>query len=395
MVADDDFGGGDGDGFDAEFVDGGGNERSGKAFADAGDGVEGARGKFAEHGGAAEEALKFGEDFADGGGGFFAGGEVVAEGFEGGDVLSVKFGDERGDEALFALLGFLGGGDEAVGDAGHGGDDGDDRALGGCGFDDSGGASDAVGVADRGAPEFHDLEGGRHCAGLNFRTGETNFLQIDAGVRDEMLKNKSGFLAALEMTEGSVGRRVVRCGSERPAVWDATAATGLFRDEFEDGVVGGDGAEGFDGRVGRDREEFFDGAGVAVEIFLEKRRLVGVGDGLECEGLAEAGALQDDFVGGFGVADPLGATSGGDEYFLAGDLHKVDGGAIDLAAFAAAHFELINETWCEAESGQEAEGAVEHRFEPARRVKFPGIFSVSHTCNRNRLSESPRQLRCK
>ena len=70
-VGDDEFGGGDGDGFDAEFVDGGGDERGGEAFADAGDGVEGARGEFAEQGGAAEEALEFGEDFADGGVGFW------------------------------------------------------------------------------------------------------------------------------------------------------------------------------------------------------------------------------------------------------------------------------------------------------------------------------------
>ena len=56
-------------------------------------------------------------------------------------------------------FGAVGGGDEAIGDAGHGGDDGDDGALGGGGFDDGGGAGDAVGVADGGAAEFHDLEG--------------------------------------------------------------------------------------------------------------------------------------------------------------------------------------------------------------------------------------------
>ncbi len=71
-IGDDEFGGGDRRGFDAKLVDGGGDERRGQAFADAGDGVESARGELAEHGGAAEEAVEFGEDLADGGARFFA-----------------------------------------------------------------------------------------------------------------------------------------------------------------------------------------------------------------------------------------------------------------------------------------------------------------------------------
>jgi hypothetical protein len=82
--------------------------------------------------------------------------------------LGVEIEDELGDEVLFALFGFLGGGDEAVGDAGHGGDDYNDGALGGGGADDGGSAGDARGVADGGAAEFHDLEGAGHCSGLIF-----------------------------------------------------------------------------------------------------------------------------------------------------------------------------------------------------------------------------------
>ena len=156
------FGGGDGDGFYAEGVDGSGDERGGEAFTDAGDGVERARGELAQQRGAAEEPFEFGQDFADGGGGLRAGGVVGGEGFEGGDVLRVKIDDKRGDKVLFALLGALGGVDEAVGDAGHCGDDHDDGALGGGRFDDRGGAVDAVGVAYGGAAEFHDLEGQGH-----------------------------------------------------------------------------------------------------------------------------------------------------------------------------------------------------------------------------------------
>ena len=62
------------------------------------------------------------------------------------------------DEILFALFGALGGLDQAVGYTGHGGDDSDYGALGGGVLDDRGGAADAVGVADGGATEFHDLE---------------------------------------------------------------------------------------------------------------------------------------------------------------------------------------------------------------------------------------------
>ena len=117
--------------------------------------------------------VMFGQDFAYGGGGLRAAGVVGGEGFEGGDVLRVEIDDERGDKVLFALLGALGGVDEAVGDARHCRDDHDDGALGGGRFDDRGGALDAVGVAYRGTAEFHDLEGEGHFRlGIYFRTRE-------------------------------------------------------------------------------------------------------------------------------------------------------------------------------------------------------------------------------
>lgn len=55
----------------------------------------------------------------------------------------------------------------------------------------------------------------------------------------------------------------------------------LLRDEFEYGIVWRYGVERFNGGLGQDGEEFFDGAGVAVEVFLENGGLFGVGDGLE------------------------------------------------------------------------------------------------------------------
>ena len=140
------------------------------------------------------------------------------------------------------------------------------------------------------------------------------------------------------------------------------------------------------GEFGRDREEFFDGAGVAVEIFLEDGGLFGVGDGLEGERLAVAGALEEDFVGGFGVADPLGAASGGDEDFLAGDLHEVDGRAIEFAGFAAADFELVDEAGGQAEAGEEAEGAVEEGFEWVWRLIFRRVLRRGHRSNPNCLT---------
>lgn len=102
--------------------------------------------------------------------------------------------------------------------------------------------------------------------------------------------------------------------------------------------------------------------------------------------MAEAGAFEPDFVGGFGVTDPLRTASGSDEYFLAGDFHEIDGGTVELAGFAAADFEEIDEIGGQAESGEEAEGAVEEGFEWAGGLVFRGGVGVAHVCNRNPLS---------
>jgi hypothetical protein len=54
--------------------------------------------------------------------------------------------------------------------------------------DDCGGAADAVGVANRGAAEFHDLEGGFHFAlpaRFHFRTGVAiGWMRRQAALRD-------------------------------------------------------------------------------------------------------------------------------------------------------------------------------------------------------------------
>jgi len=56
----------------------------------------------------------------------------------------------------------VGGLDQAIGYAAHGGDDYYDGLAGGGVVDDGGGSADAVGVAYGGAAEFHYLEGGFH-----------------------------------------------------------------------------------------------------------------------------------------------------------------------------------------------------------------------------------------
>ena len=150
-----------GDGLDAEFGDGGGDERGGEAFADAGDGVEGARGEFAEQRGAAEEAVEFVENFFQGGGDGSAMLWIVDQGIERGEMLGAELSGQ-GEEILFAGFGLLGGLDQAIGDAGHRGDDDGDGALGGGGVHDRGGAADAGGVADGGAAKFHYAERRAH-----------------------------------------------------------------------------------------------------------------------------------------------------------------------------------------------------------------------------------------
>ncbi len=130
---------------------------------------------------------------------------VVGEGFERGDVLGVEVGDELRDEVLFALLGLLRGGDEAVGHAGHRGDDGDDGALGGGGFDDGGGAGDAVGVADGGAAEFHDLKRVRHFSEI--------FACATAWARGEFAECSQQVAIGCEK---SLGRIILECGAAAP-----------------------------------------------------------------------------------------------------------------------------------------------------------------------------------
>jgi len=63
---------------------------------------------------------------------------------------------------LLALLGAVGGLDQTVGYAAHGGDYYDHGLVRGCGLDDGGCASDAIGVAYGGAAEFHYLQGAFH-----------------------------------------------------------------------------------------------------------------------------------------------------------------------------------------------------------------------------------------
>ncbi len=93
---------------------------------------------------------------------------VAYEGFQRGDVLGAEFIGQRRDGILFAVFGAVGGLDQAIGDTAHGGDNHYDRVLGGGGMNDARDAADAVGVADGGAAEFHDLERGFHCFGQAF-----------------------------------------------------------------------------------------------------------------------------------------------------------------------------------------------------------------------------------
>ncbi len=86
--------------------------------------------EFAEQRGSAEQAFEFGEDFFEAGAATLARlAESRDESFESGEVLLAEFGDEVGGNR-FAGFGAVGGMNEAIGDAAHGGNDGNDVAAG-------------------------------------------------------------------------------------------------------------------------------------------------------------------------------------------------------------------------------------------------------------------------
>ena len=73
-----------------------GDQRRRKALADAGDGVERARGELAEQGGALQQALQLGEDGVERDGDFGAAGGVVTSAARRGGARGAR--DQAGDE---------------------------------------------------------------------------------------------------------------------------------------------------------------------------------------------------------------------------------------------------------------------------------------------------------
>ena len=138
----------------AEVAEGEGDDVAGEAFAVAGDGVDGARREFAEHG---EPFDQFGELL-----------EMLVE--EAVEIGAVAEGD---DEARFARVviaqivkladvflalardGGAGDFEQAVGGLPHGGDD-DHGAARFAGVDDAGDTRDGGGGLDGGSAELHD-----------------------------------------------------------------------------------------------------------------------------------------------------------------------------------------------------------------------------------------------
>ncbi len=120
------------------------DDEAGEALAEAGDGVDGARGQLAENREAADEFGEFLEMFFDG---------ALHAGFA--EMKIAQIVEQR--ESGVAMAGDGGAGDfeQLVGGFAHRGDD-DDGMAGEAGFDDGGDAFDGGGGLDGGAAELHD-----------------------------------------------------------------------------------------------------------------------------------------------------------------------------------------------------------------------------------------------
>jgi hypothetical protein len=163
VIGDDQLGRGDGDTRHSQAGDGASNQRGRQTFANSGDGVESARGELAEERGAAQQTVQFVEDGLAGARNLHTALGILHQRIQGGFMLGAQLLDELQRDFLVAGFSVVGSLYEAIGHAAHGRDDHDHRVGGNRGLNDGGGATHAIGVADRSATEFHDAKRRAHC----------------------------------------------------------------------------------------------------------------------------------------------------------------------------------------------------------------------------------------
>lgn len=104
-------------------------------------------------------------------------------------------------------------------------------------------------------------------------------------------------------------------------------------------------------------------AAKGIEIRLQNRRLVGVWNCTETKFLAITSALECNFAGGFGVANPLGASAWRDQILLAAHLQDINRSTKQLTRLAPANFEEMDVRRAKAESDEESDSAIEEFLE--------------------------------
>jgi len=134
-----------------------GDEQRGEAFTDGDSLIDGTGRPFADHRHAADNAIELGDQLVDAGHdvGVAAGGEQFAAGLF---VAGAQQGEIGFHDGMVGGLGVAHGGEQKVGDPGHGRHDDGDGTLAALGGGEEGGRAHTLGGADAGASEFHDEE---------------------------------------------------------------------------------------------------------------------------------------------------------------------------------------------------------------------------------------------
>lgn len=86
----------------------------------------------------------------------------------------------------------------------------------------------------------------------------------------------------------------------------------------------------------------------AVDVGLDHWELLNVIQGSQLKFLTAASALQADFSGRLGIADPLGSASRGDEISPSFEFEQIDWSRIEFPTLAAADFQNVDVRWSDA-----------------------------------------------